>query len=208
MTPFALSLALLATPSGEVNHAPAPAVELQLDYAALDQAGRDAQDRHMWRLVAWSGVQIAVGGGMVATGLVADSIESWGFGGQLLGWGVIDLAIAGAGLAFAPAPTEDRAELVERELFWGDVLLVNAGLDVGYVLVGATLVTLGLLGAPFAPHLVGHGLAVMIAGSGLFALDVWAFAEGVGRRRELAVGKPAEVAAAPATESRGGSRPR
>ena len=78
-----------------------------------------------------------------------------------------------------------RAELVERELFWSDVLLLNAGLDAGYMMVGASLVAAGLLGAPFGDHLVGHGAAVTVAGAGLLALDVVAVWEAIDRRAEL-----------------------
>jgi hypothetical protein len=180
LTAALLVLSLSSAPAG----ASPPLKSEQL--VELDEAGRSAQADHMWRLVALSGAQLAAGGGALGAGLALAQPTVWGFGAQLIGWGLIDLAIAGAGLAFLPSPSDSRSELVARELLWSDILLLNAGLDVGYMLVGATLVVLGLMGAPFGEHLVGHGAAVIVGGAGLLVLDLVAWWEALDRRAALA----------------------
>lgn len=96
--------------------------------------------------------------GSVAVGAVCSlSPRTRGFGRQTAAWGLVDGAIAYAGVRARrrKGPT-DPARL-------RTVLLVNAGLDVGYLAVGAKL----LRGSRFR----GDGLAVLVQGAFLLVLD-------------------------------------
>lgn len=85
-----------------------------------------------------------------------------GFGRQTAAWGAVDGAIAlvGARRRAARGPT-DPARLRR-------VLLVNAGLDVGYLAVGVALLRLP---AARARGLLGDGAAVLVQGAFLLVLD-------------------------------------
>ena len=80
-----------------------------------------------------------------------------GFGRQTAAWGAVDglIAWAGARSRARKGPTDPRR--LRR------VLLVNAGLDVGYVLGGLALVRHG--------RWAGDGQAVVVQGAFLLALD-------------------------------------
>lgn len=96
-------------------------------------------------------------GSVVAGAALARSPRTRGFGRQTAAWGAVDGAIAlvGARKQRASGPT-DPARLRR-------VLLVNAGLDVGYLAAGAWLVRDG--------RWRGDGLAVLVQGAFLLALD-------------------------------------
>ena len=96
--------------------------------------------------------------GSVATGAVlALHPRSRSFGRQTAAWGAVDGAIAWAGARkrARTGPT-DPARLRR-------VLLVNAGLDVGYLAAGAALVRHG--------RWPGDGWAVVVQGAFLLVLD-------------------------------------
>jgi len=99
--------------------------------------------------------------GSVAAGL-ALSVDprTRGFGRQTAAWGAVDGAIAAVGVRGRRrrGPT-DPARLRR-------VLLVNAGLDVGYLAVGARLVR--------HDRWRGDGLAVLVQGAFLLVLDTTA----------------------------------
>jgi hypothetical protein len=106
-------------------------------------------------------------GGWAAGSLVTGALlrlrpATRGFGRQTAAWGAVDGAIAlvGARRRAAKGPT-DPARLRR-------VLLVNAGLDVGYLAAGLALVTAP---AARARGLRGDGLAVLLQGGFLLALD-------------------------------------
>lgn len=104
-------------------------------------------------LLAWSVVWLAA----AVVGLYAGGTERarafWFMSGL---WAAIDAAIAWYGLARGPVASADLAP----------ILLVNAGLDVGYMLAGAWL-----LRRP-SPRLRGFGAAVVVQGAFLFVVDV------------------------------------
>ena len=113
-------------------------------------AGVADVEQHLTRaLSVWAA------GSVLAGGLLAR--RSPGFARQTALWGVVDGAIAAAGAAkrrrTGPA---DRRRLRR-------VLLVNAGLDVGYLAAGAWLVRDG--------RWRGDGQAVLVQGAFLLALD-------------------------------------
>ena len=90
------------------------------------------------------------------------------FGRQTAAWGAINLAIAGVGAARARSHPAEATRLRRT-------LLINAGLDVGYVAAGAHVAhhrsTFGGRVSPEAAR--GHGLAVVTQGLGLMALDLY-----------------------------------
>ena len=97
--------------------------------------------------------------------VVVGAVVRGGAGRQHALWGAVDGALAASGLLRSPdrrrAPAERAARL--RRL-----LLVNAGLDVGYLAVGAALRS-GRLGAARRPD----GGAVLVQGAFLLGLDLW-----------------------------------
>lgn len=90
------------------------------------------------------------------------------FGRQTAAWGSINLAIAAIGTALARSRPAEAARLRRT-------LLINAGLDVGYVAAGAHVAhhrsTFGGRVSPEAAR--GHGLAVVTQGLGLMTLDLY-----------------------------------
>ncbi len=90
------------------------------------------------------------------------------FGRQSAAWGAINLAIAAVGAARARSHPAEATRLRRT-------LLINAGLDVGYVAAGAHLAhhrsTFGGRVSPEAAR--GHGLAVVAQGLGLMGLDLY-----------------------------------
>ena len=82
-------------------------------------------------------------------------------------WGAINLAIAGVGTWRARSHPAHSDSLRRT-------LLVNAGLDVGYIAAGGHIayyqVTFDGRLSPEAAR--GHGLAVMVQGAGLMGLDL------------------------------------
>lgn len=87
------------------------------------------------------------------------------FGQQSATWGAINLAIAGFGF------WRSRRSPVELPRL-RTILLINAGLDVGYMAVGALMI--GSVRGRKDPHAVarrGHGAAIIVQGAGLGAID-------------------------------------
>ncbi len=91
---------------------------------------------------------------------------------QSLAWGGINLVICGVGAVFAPTPTSDRGVALAAEDDLGKVLWTNAGLDVGYMFAGGTMIAAGAAGAAPQVDWQSHGAGVMVQGAGLLALDV------------------------------------
>ncbi|MCO7220464.1 hypothetical protein [Klenkia sp. PcliD-1-E] len=102
-------------------------------------------------LGAWAAGSVTVGG------VLALSRRTRGFGRQTAAWGAVDGAIAAVGARNRRrrGPT-DPARL-------RTVLLVNAGLDVGYLALGAALLR--------SDRWRGDGAAVLVQGAFLLALD-------------------------------------
>jgi hypothetical protein len=117
------------------------------------------------RTLAVLGASSVVGGGLVA--LVSSRPGPRAFGQQSAAWGAINLGIAGFGAWRARTHPAEAASLRRT-------LLVNAGLDVVYVAVGAHVAyhrsTFRGRIPPDAAR--GHGLAVVGQGLALMALDL------------------------------------
>ncbi len=130
------------------------------------------------QLAAWALLSLAAGAAAAILGP-----PFWrAVGIQFLVWGAIDLAIAAAGardlrrkLAAGAADDPAAAERERRRL--RRLLLVNAGLDVGYLAVGAALTGFGA-----GPIRAGHGAGVLVQGAFLLAFDA---GHAAGLRRPL-----------------------
>lgn len=111
----------------------------------------DVEEQLTRVLGAWAAASVALGGAL------ALRPATRGFGRQTAAWGAVDGAIAWAGARKrrASGPTDPRRLRT--------VLLVNAGLDVGYLAAGAWLVRDG--------RWRGDGAAVLVQGAFLLALD-------------------------------------
>ncbi len=99
-------------------------------------------------------------GSLVLGGALCASPNTRGFGRQTAAWGAVDGAIALVGALRQAAGHTTAPARLRR------VLLVNAALDVGYLATGAVLVR--------RTRWRGDGLAVLVQGAFLLALDVTA----------------------------------
>jgi hypothetical protein len=122
-----------------------------------DRPGDGVVEERLTRVLGgWAAGSLAVGAAL------ALRPATRGFGRQTAAWGAVDGAIAlvGARRRAAKGPTEPAR--LRR------VLLVNAGLDVGYLAAGLVLVRHP---AARARGLRGDGVAVLVQGAFLLVLD-------------------------------------
>ena len=105
-------------------------------------------------LGAWAAGSVAVGA------VLAARPRTRGFGRQTVAWGAVDGAIAWAGARGRRRRGPTDPDRLRR------VLLLNAGLDVGYLAAGAWLVRDG--------RWRGDGAAVLVQGAFLLLLDAGA----------------------------------
>jgi hypothetical protein len=111
----------------------------------------DVESRLTSALGRWAAGSVAAGA------LLSVPPQTRGFGRQTLAWGAIDGAIARVGARRRAARGATDPDRLRR------VLLVNAGLDVGYLAAGAWLVRDG--------RWRGDGAAVLVQGAFLLVLD-------------------------------------
>jgi len=122
---------------------------------------------HLIRLIIWGGASLLVGSALLTLMRVRGHRSALldHFGIQTAAWGAIDLVLAARGLHDLELRDLAGATRLDR-LLW-----LNIGLDVGYVLVGLTLLVLGWRLAR-RMGLVGAGMAVIVQGSALALLDL------------------------------------
>jgi len=125
-------------------------------------AAPDVSRRLTRRLTQWGGASV-VGGGALA--VLGGSPRVRAFGLQNAMWGAIDVAIAAVSTLQSTPPTTPKL----RRL-----LLINTGLDVGYVAGGAhVFARTPSFGGRITPEQArGHGAAVVVQGAALFVLDL------------------------------------
>jgi Family of unknown function (DUF6992) len=130
------------------------------------------------QLGIWGAGSVVAGVGLGIAGQASGSRSLRAFGAQNGAWGAVDLGIATFGelrrrgrLATVEDPYGPATQEAERRSL-RRVLLVNAGLDVGY-LAGATagLVWSGLRGSGAGDPVAGHSAAVLIQGAFLLGFD-------------------------------------
>lgn len=175
-----LCLALAAPPEG-----PAEAARQQFHRRRID-----TQLVGMGVLTGWAAANIVVG---VAGNFVTDG-EARYFHQMNAMWNTVNLALGAIGLHSA---RRDRTR--EQGLPWKAqreratksqiVFSINAGLDVLYLMAGATTLELGRLHD--RPRLVGYGAAVVLQGGFLLAFDaLMVAAHGANLRRFRAFAAP------------------
>lgn len=122
---------------------------------------------HLLRLGVWGALSMLAGTAMLAWLRVGarESALLRHFAMQVSAWGVVLVAIA-AGF-WARIEPRDLSSATRLDRF----LWLNIGLDVGYVLVGATLLVCGWkLGKRLG--LVGAAIGILVQGSALLLLDL------------------------------------
>lgn len=99
----------------------------------------DAERGHLVRLLVWSLASMLAGTVCLAWRRRAAAPSFWLHAGiQSVVWGAVDLGIVA--LAWSGLSPRDLAGAIALDRF----LWLNVGLDVGYAMVGATLVILGM----------------------------------------------------------------
>lgn len=126
-----------------------------------------AERSHLLRLLVWSAVSILAGTAVLAwlhAGLRRSDLLKH-FAVQTAAWGAVEaLMTAWFWMALAPRDLASATRL-DR------ILWLNIGLDVGYVLVGTTLVVAGLkMGRRLG--VAGAGMAIIVQGAALALLDL------------------------------------
>lgn len=126
-----------------------------------------AERAHLLRLLAWGVLGVLAGTAVLAwlraCGRASVLLEH--FAAQTAAWGAAELAVAAMGWR-ALAPRDLAAATRLDRLLW-----MNIGLDVGYVLAGATLAGVGWrVGRRFGA--VGAGIGVVVQGSALLLLHL------------------------------------
>ena len=150
----------------------------------LAAALHDSQRSHLWRVLWWGGANLALGVGISAMGR-ENHPTRFGFGVQTAAWGAINVGIATWGLLAGPELAVGPRATLAAEDAWSHILLVNLGLNVGYVAVGAALHIASSRGLRQGDAVRGHARAVMVQGVGLLVLDGIAWAASRVRLEEL-----------------------
>lgn len=122
---------------------------------------------HLVRLAVWALGSIVMGAVMLGWAPRGSAPGLWKHAGiQSVAWGAVDLLIAGFAL-FGLAPRDLTGAIALDRFLW-----LNIGLDVGYAMVGATLIAFGAR-APRRPGLIGAGAAIVAQGLALAVLDAY-----------------------------------
>lgn len=123
----------------------------------------------------WAGANIVGGAALALLGARRANARLRDFGLQSAGWGVINAGIGAVAdrvrerkLARLPEPMDPEALAREHRLLWR-LLVINAGLDVGYLAAG--LAWFHRRGGDH-PSSQGHGAAVLFQGAFLLVFDL------------------------------------
>ncbi len=194
-TAVVTTAAAAQTASPEALQDAAPSV------AALGADLVDAQRAHLWRVAGWGGASLLAGIGLMAATDPRRHPGWRGFGIQAAAWGAINLGIVGWAFASGiDAPAGSLAGALAAEDAYGNILLLNLGLNVGYMAVGGALALAANHGLAHADAVRGHGLGVVVQGLGLLALDGIAYAGSRSRMEALrTLVERVEVGAVPGT---------
>jgi|GEM_PF-192287 hypothetical protein len=152
---------------------PAPAAS----WSAFD-AGRARLDRRGLAILGgWAAANVLISG--IATGQTEGSAHY--FHQMNVGWGAINLALAGTGYLAARRtarqPSPDRAGNVRNQLRTENLYLFNAGLDVAYLATGLYLLekSRNPRSASSANRWRGYGQSLLVQGGFLLLFDGFQF---------------------------------
>lgn len=142
-------------------------------FTDFSQARTRLDQRGLSVLGGWAVGNLLVSG--IATGQTEGSAHY--FHQMNLGWGAVNLALAGAGYLAARraarSPSTTRADNVRRQLKTENLYLLNAGLDVAYLAAGAYLLEKGrnpsAAGSPSRWR--GYGQSLVLQGGFLLLFD-------------------------------------
>lgn len=139
----------------------------------IDQQTLEQQERQISRaLSAWAATSVTVGAVAALVGRASGRRELTRFGRQTALWGVVDGAIAAAGVISRRRRgdlTDEEATAQARRL--RKLLAINAAADVAYVGLGAAVVRRASRGRTTLRLGRGDGVAIVIQGAFLLALD-------------------------------------
>lgn len=127
----------------------------------------------MWVFGGWAVANIGVG----TAGYFVSEDENWKYFHQMnAGWNIVNLAIATFSLL--DSSNEDPSsyswlETIQEGETMQKVLLLNAGLDVGYMAFGGYLWQRG--SHEGSPQLTGYGQSLILQGAFLMAFDLTLF---------------------------------
>lgn len=165
---------------GSAGDAPAPVEEtIRSSFEARERINQ----RGMLLLGGWSTAHLL----WSSAALLADA-EAQGFHQMNLAWSGVNLAIAGGAILSSRNASQPRtlASEITAQHRIEKILLTNAGLDAGYVGVGALLFALG--SERDDSRLEGFGTAVMLQGGFLLIFDlILAHLQSRNRRYEAAL---------------------
>jgi hypothetical protein len=126
-----------------------------------------AERAHLLRLALWGAASLLIGTALVAALRLGRPrfplLEHFGI--QTGAWGAVELGVALLPLRSLALRDLSGATRLDRRVW------MNIGLDVGYVLVGITLVVIGWR-AVRRFGLVGAGMAIVLQGAALAVLDL------------------------------------
>jgi hypothetical protein len=163
--PVLLALTLLVADELAAQQLPLPETKFQAWHTTLDRRG-------MLVLGGWALGNVGVSG---ARYFATEGREKY-FHQMNVGWGVVNLALAGTSLRAArrpPATPPDRPTLVRTQLRTENLYLFNAGLDVAYLAAGLYLRERAA-SRPTArrqQQLRGYGQSLLLQGGFLLAFD-------------------------------------
>ena len=143
-----------------------------------------AQRAHLFRVLGWGGASLVLGAGLALAGKDGHATRH-GFGVQTAAWGAINVGIATWGLLNAPEVAVGPAAAWAAEDRWSHILLVNLGLNVGYMMVGGALHLASSRGLRSGDAVRGHADAVVLQGVALLVLDGLAWSASTARLGEL-----------------------
>jgi len=126
-----------------------------------------AERAHLLRLALWGAASLLIGTALVAVlrlGRPRSPLLKH-FGIQTGVWGAVELGVALLLLSSLALRDVSGATRLDRRVW------MNIGLDIGYVLVGITLVVIGWR-AVRRFGLVGAGMAIVLQGAALAVLDL------------------------------------
>ena len=147
-------------------------------FAAFAAERTHLDQRGLTVLGGWAVGNLLVSG--IATGQTEGSTHY--FHQMNLGWGAINLALAGVGYLgarrAAQQPTSSRAENVRAQLRTENLYLFNAGLDVAYLATGIYLLEKGRnpTASGSSDRWRGYGQSLLLQGGVLLLFDGFQFA--------------------------------